>query len=548
MRLIPARRPADNASMRSTLISTILVVHQDSRLCELLQLALGNGGYDVCVADDAEDAMSQFRRHNPDLVVLDLAVAAGAGSDFVTLMKGKNVGRTVPLFVISEGSQATSLSQALEIGAEECLSRPFSAPELLMKVRRSLERIAEVKRLETACADLEKNARKLQGEFDLARRELTEERSGVQSVMEFHQRIDPELDRSDIERRGLLQAVALLKVTGACLFQSSGAEDDWVAPDRWHGLVEDRVKGVRLPRSGEFLRILTSAARPLKLEDFERVPGTSWEAGILSAAGFVVVAPLLRRGELVGVLGLTDRIGPDPFIASDLELLGLFTATFAQILEASRARQTERTIAVACVREVIEQFEERSPFLVGHSRRVARMADLIGRQMSLSARELEHLQVAALFHDVGMSRLAVEALTRPGSLSLSEWEIVKAHPTVGAEVAARAGLPDIVRTAILHHHENWGGGGYPAGIGSREIPLLARVIAVAQCHEAMSSRRPWRGPLSSEDVQHYLAAEAGLRYDPQVVDAALTLIAISPALDAAAGEGLGSWASRRATR
>ena len=518
---------------RQVIVPTILVVHGDNRLCELLQLAFGNGGMDVCLAMDAEDAMSQFRRHSPDLVVLDLAIAARGGADFCRLMRGGNSGRIVPLFALADVSPAEAFPQAHEIGAEECLMRPFSAAELMMKARRSLERLEDHRLLESARSGLETSLRKVQTDCETMRRDLNEERSGIQAIVDFNQRIDSNLDRSDVERRGLLQTVALFRTAAACLFQPGDLDSGWIGPVRWHGLVEERIHGVRLPVSGEFLRILSAAGRPLKLEDFERVPGTSWESGILAAAGFTVVAPLIVHSELTGVLALADRTGSSGFGAADIELLGLFSSSLALVLESARIRQGERTITHATVGALVERLEGRHAFLSGHSRRVAALAEALGRHQGLSEREIEDLSMAALLHDIGRTGIDPAAIGRQGPLSPEEWSEMRRHPADGALVAARAGMPEPVRTAILHHHEFWAGGGFPHGLKGRDIPLFARIIAVADCHDALTSARPHRGPLSPEDVQAYFLTQGGVRYDPEIVQSLLALTSGTAANDLA---------------
>jgi HD-GYP domain-containing protein (c-di-GMP phosphodiesterase class II) len=164
---------------------------------------------------------------------------------------------------------------------------------------------------------------------------------------------------------------------------------------------------------------------------------------------------------------------------------------------------------------------------------VAALAEALGRHLGLSGQEIEDLAMGALLHDLGRTAIDPAVISRPGPLSPEEWSEMRRHPADGAEVAALAGMPEPVRTAILHHHEFWAGGGFPLGLKGRDIPLFARIIAVADCHDALTSARPHRGPLSPEDVEHHLLTQAGVRYDPEMVQALLTLTSGTAPIDLA---------------
>lgn len=502
-------------------VRTILIAHSDTRFCELLQLTLVNAGFDVCAATEGEEALSLFRRCSPDLVMLDLILAAREGREFCRLLRGGQHGRNVPLILLSDSPSAEASLQAMEVGAVECLTRPFSPPEILLRVKRVLDGQEESRALAQSNTELGAQLKRSHDALDEARRQLRDQRSGLQSLAEYHRRLDPRLDREGVERQFLLHLAGHFQPAGICLFERPGREAAWIVPSRWQGVSEDRVRGLRLPLSGEFLRILTSAGGPLRLPEFDQVPGTSWEAGILTAAGFTLVVPFLVQGELTGLVTLGDRAGAGRFDAPDLELLNLLVSSTARMVEEVDRLEGERTLTIRSVQILVDRIESLDPFRAGHSRRVARLVELIGRGLELPRREMDDLLVVAGLHDVGNTLSDPAIMAKKGPLDEEEWIEVRQHPSRGARLAAECGWPDGVQNAILHHHEFWSGGGYPSGLKRDAIPLPARIVAVADCFDAMTSARPYRGPLPEAEVRRYLQVESGNKYDPQVVDAFL---------------------------
>ena len=171
---------------------------------------------------------------------------------------------------------------------------------------------------------------------------------------------------------------------------------------------------------------------------------------------------------------------------------------------------------------MIKSIEARDPYTSGHSRRVRQYATIIARALGLNEREIEKVGTSALLHDVGkIYEKYGPILRKTEKLSLDEWAIMKEHPADGAElVATMTQLTEFV-PAIRHHHERWGGAGYPDGIKGEAIPLASRIIMVADTIDAMTTVRPYRGALSESDVKAELLKLRGQQFDPFVVDTLL---------------------------
>ena len=154
----------------------------------------------------------------------------------------------------------------------------------------------------------------------------------------------------------------------------------------------------------------------------------------------------------------------------------------------------------------------------GHLRRVQVYALGMGRDLGLSAGELEALHAAALLHDIGKLAVPEHILTKPGKLSPEEFAKMKVHPVVGAEIVEQVQFPYPVAPIVRAHHEKWDGSGYPFGLKGEEIPLSARILTAADCLDALTSDREYRRGLPLEEGMRQIASEAGTSFDPAVVE------------------------------
>ena len=154
-----------------------------------------------------------------------------------------------------------------------------------------------------------------------------------------------------------------------------------------------------------------------------------------------------------------------------------------------------------------------------HNLRVARLCVSIGRQMSMSASELRVLARAGLMHDIGKLGIPQAVLEKHSPLDESEWLLMKTHPEMGLTLLDRAGQSSREVLAVLYHHERLDGSGYPYGLKAESIPIEARIVAVADTYDALTSDRPYRNACAQSDARRVLVEEAGSRLDPRAVDA-----------------------------
>ncbi|MFC1901502.1 HD-GYP domain-containing protein [Chloroflexota bacterium] len=168
--------------------------------------------------------------------------------------------------------------------------------------------------------------------------------------------------------------------------------------------------------------------------------------------------------------------------------------------------------------------EMRDPYTAGHQRRVAELARAIGRELELSESQALGIHIAGLLHDVGKIAVPTEILSKPGKISRYEFNIIKNHSRIGYEILQRIDFPWPVTKAVLQHHERLNGAGYPEGLSGEDLILEARILAVADVVEAMSSHRPYRPALGLESALREISESSGILYDSEAVAACLRLL------------------------
>lgn len=222
--------------------------------------------------------------------------------------------------------------------------------------------------------------------------------------------------------------------------------------------------------------------------------------------------------------GITNR--ERAYLIKPLDIDEVIT-TIEQALEAKRPMAESRWVPGDPLRIIVAlaiAIDAKDPYTRGHSVRVARYAAATAEELGLESQEIENVLYAGLLHDIGKIGISEQILHKPTSLEVEEWEAVKAHPVTGAKILAP--IPSL-REAIpmvRHHHERYDGTGYPQGLTGKEIPLGARILAVADAFEAMTSCRPYTHTMYFAQAAAILKGGMGKQWDAEVVEAFLKTI------------------------
>ncbi len=191
--------------------------------------------------------------------------------------------------------------------------------------------------------------------------------------------------------------------------------------------------------------------------------------------------------------------------------------TQATQVDPGHIHRAVRDASLAAVKSLASALEARDHYTRGHSENVTDLAVATAEAMGLGAETVLTLRTAGLLHDVGKLGIPDEVLHKQTQLTEQEWELIRAHPAVGASLLSSTLLPQEIVPVVEHHHEHYDGTGYPHGAAGDEIPLTARILAVADAYDAMTSPRPYRPAMTHEQALAELRAQAGAQFDPEVV-------------------------------
>lgn len=281
-------------------------------------------------------------------------------------------------------------------------------------------------------------------------------------------------------------------------------------------------------RSGQ-TQICNDIAHDPRMEPWR---GNAAQHGFASS----IALPLLEGDAIIGSMTIyaaeTDAFGPDQValleeMASDLAFGIVSLRTRHERDQAVRERQLYAERLHASLEDALQAIattvEMRDPYTAGHQRRVADLAVAIARELGLPEEQAHGIRLAGIVHDLGKIRIPAEILSKPGALNDIEYSLIKFHPQAGYDILKGIDFPWPIAQAVRQHHERLDGSGYPQGLKGDAIMLEARILAVADVVEAMTSHRPYRAGLGVEAALGEIRKNQGRFYDSEVVDACLRL-------------------------
>jgi HD-GYP domain-containing protein (c-di-GMP phosphodiesterase class II) len=231
----------------------------------------------------------------------------------------------------------------------------------------------------------------------------------------------------------------------------------------------------------------------------------------------VLAQPIVREGKVVGVLVCGDKCGDDPQISSyDQQLLEAAAAYSAAFLENTCLYQDQQAMFLGSLKALTAAIDAKDRYTCGHSERVAMLSRRIALSGGLSEAQAERVHICGLLHDVGKIGVPEAVLCKPGKLTEEEFGLIKLHPEIGYRILKDIPMLEDVLPGVLHHHERWDGRGYPHRIAGQQIPLVARIIALADTFDAMSSTRSYRPAMPRPTVLAEIARAAGTQLDPDL--------------------------------
>lgn len=280
------------------------------------------------------------------------------------------------------------------------------------------------------------------------------------------------------------------------------------------------VKEIRIPMGKGIVGWVAQHKKPLLVPDVTKDP--RWFSGVDKKTKFVtrsiLAVPLLVKGKIIGVAEVLNKKGNKKFTKEDLEVYQALANQMAIAIENASLYKELDELFLSSIRAIVEAIDAKDPYTKGHSARVVEYALLIGEEMKLDKEVLKDLELSAVLHDVGKIGIPDRILSKPGLLNDEEYNYMKRHPEFGAEIVGPIKKLRNLVPNILHHHERYDGTGYPMGLKGKDIPLGARIIAIADSFDAMTSDRPYRPRMETKTAIAEIKKHRRTQFDPELVE------------------------------
>ena len=235
-----------------------------------------------------------------------------------------------------------------------------------------------------------------------------------------------------------------------------------------------------------------------------------------------LVLPMFRHGALSGVISLGYVVMPE-LGEEDLVQARQLADQVAVALSNAHLIEELNQLSWGTLKALARTIDAKSPWTAGHSERVTEMAMAIARELDLDDEQLDILHRGGLLHDIGKIGVPASVLNKAGPLNEDEWHIMKQHPEIGARILSPIAAFSDALPIVLYHHEKLDGTGYPEGLAGDDIPYLARVLAVADVWDALTSERPYRSGMTHAQTIGMIEQDSGTHFDPVVVQAFLAV-------------------------
>jgi response regulator RpfG family c-di-GMP phosphodiesterase len=471
----------------------ILVVDDDSNIRNGCAECLISDGYDVVTAENGEDALCKIKDNSYNIILTDLVMGEIGGIELLEYVKA-HVVKCEVILMTAYGSVETAV-KAMKMGAFSYITKPIN----LHKMELTIENCLQKQNLESEVVKLKEIVN------------LYEMCKAVSSLMGLDKLLDSILK---------LAAKTLKAEGGSIMLYDEGKGELLVKSVT--GLVSKSIIGKRVKSGERVAGYVAKEIKPIlitgKLEDDSRFQHLEQFTSVSSG----ISAPLLTKGKLLGVVNLCRKGIVNKFVERDLTLLSVFVAPTAIAVENVNLYEDLDELFISIVKSLAAAIDAKDSYTRGHSERVTKFAIVIAEELGLDEISKRNIQLTGLLHDVGKIGVSKEILTKKEKLTEDDWSQIRQHPIMGATILMPIKQLKTVVPGIRHHHERYDGNGYPDKLRGKEIPLFARIIAIADTFDALTSERPYRNKMSCEMAIKEMKRCSVTQFDPEILKAFLS--------------------------
>lgn len=487
---------------------SILVVDDDLSVRTLITDALREGGYfNIKEVENGIQALETFRKEAYDLVISDLQMPGMNGMELLSRIKELNPSTSV---IIMTGYPTIGITvSAMKEGAFDFLTKPFTIENLIFKV------------------DLHLKERSILTKEDLniekTNWNLNEKIRKLSTIDLIYEQIEKTVgDNDDIFRKIVMLA---LNVTGGekCLLVLFDEANDKfyrkIFQIKGEHSISNEGEGDAMVESlkGFFKEvILKREVRLLNSED----PKSLYPS--------LICAPLMIRNKVFALITVTSRDTTCSFTHKDLSYMLNITTRTSLHLENKLLYESFFGSIMDTFESLVQSIHARDHYTERHSQSVTKLALNTARAMNCSAYEIESLKISSMLHDIGKIAIPDHILLKPSHLTNEEYKIIKTHPAIGENILRSIALFEDERKIIRHHHERWDGKGYPDRLSGENIPFHSRILGVADSFDAMTTDRPYRKALKTDEAIGELQRNCNIQFDKNVVGAFIHTVISTP--------------------
>jgi response regulator RpfG family c-di-GMP phosphodiesterase len=461
----------------------ILVVDDEKVIRDMLADFLGMEGYVVRTAEDGASALGELSKSHYDLVISDLKMPRMGG---IALLD--EIGKTAPdaLTVIMTGFGTVETAiDAMKRGAYDYVLKPFKLDEVVHVVQRGIEKqrmAAENLRLREALS-------------------LYKVSEAIAGSLSLDQVLETVADSCLHEVRGDLVSTWLADGQGG-LFERQHLRAGTLPADAGLGDVDADVVAGHLQPDG---LLLEQGQKGLRF--FAQGPDLPLYS--------LVAVPLRIQQRMVGFILLASFTKGKKFDEGQRKLLSIIASRAAAAIENARLYEDLQATFQQTIEGLAKAIDKMDRYTSGHSDRVALYATFLAVELGLSPRDVETVRQSALMHDIGKIGCVLN-LNKPGKLTNDEYEVFKKHPAYGRDILDPIKFLHPLIPGVHLHHERWDGRGYPLKLKGNEIPIIARIISVADTYDAMTSDRSYRRALPHEVAVAEIERCSATQFDPEL--------------------------------